>query len=300
MGGVMRREKIILIDDNESILDAYKNILINLGYEVDTARSGEIGLELVKDKGHQIVITDIKFSPYQIDGFKILEEVKKINSECEVIVITGYLDLDLAIKAMHLDASDFIPKPCREQDLLLAIKRASEKLQMRRLVKEYTESLRKTINRKEQEMASIQEKLIHTEKLSAMGELAASICHELCQPLCGIMGFTYMAAEDIPENTKAKWYIKKIEEQITRMEQIVRNLRIFSRKSDGGFIPVCINEVVQSAVCLFDHQFKSQGIKLIEDLGKDIPTVLGNKIKLQQVIVNLLSNARDALYDVAI
>lgn len=294
----MVKEKILLIDDNESILEAYKNILTNEGYEVETAGSGESGLEIMKEQGQQIVITDIKFSPYQIDGFKIIEEVKRLNSNCEVIVITGYSDLDLAIKAMHFDASDFIPKPCRKQDLLLAIKRASEKLQMRRLVKEYTESLQKIIDKKEQEMARIEEKLIHTAKLSAMGEMAASICHELCQPLCGIMGFTYMASEDIPENTKAKWYIKKIEEQITRMEQILKNIRIFSRKSDGALLPLCINEVVQSAVCLFTHQFKNQGIQLIENLGKDIPPVMGNKTKLQQVVVNLLSNARDALNEV--
>ncbi|MGA1790428.1 MAG: ATP-binding protein [bacterium] len=294
----METEKILLVDDDRSILEAYQNILVNEGYQVDIAESGEVGLEFMQKNEYRIVITDLKFSPYQMDGFQIIQGVKKINPDCEVIVITGYSDLELAIKAMHFDASDFIPKPCRKKDLLLAIKRASEKLQMRRLVREYTETLKKMVDKNEEEMARIEERLIHTAKLSAMGEMAASICHELRQPLCGIMGFTYMASEDIPENTKAKEYIRKVEEQITRMDQIVKNISIFSRKSDEGFFSLHINEVVHSAVCLFSHQFKNHGIQLLKDLAKDIPQITGNKAKLQQVLVNLLSNARDALDEV--
>lgn len=294
----MEKEKILLVDDNRSILEAYQNILVNEGYQVDTAESGEVGLEFMQKNEYRIVITDLKFPPYQMDGFQIIQGVKKLNPDCEVIVITGYSDLELAIKSMHFDASDFIPKPCRKEDLLLAINRASEKLQMRRLVREYTETLKKMVDKNEEEMARIEERLIHTAKLSAMGEMAASICHELRQPLCGIMGFTYMASEDIPENTKAKEYIRKVEEQITRMDQIVKNISIFSRKSDEGFFSVNINEVVHSAVCLFSHQFKNHGIQLFKDLAKDIPQITGNKAKLQQVLVNLLSNARDALDEV--
>lgn len=295
----MLQKRILLIDDNQSLLEAYKNILINEGYQVDTAESGEQGLEILKEYDHKIVITDVRFPSDQMDGFRIIEEAKRVSSDCEVIVITGYSDLDLAIKAMHCDASDFVPKPCRKKDLMMAIKRASEKLEMRRLVREYTDTLKGMVDKKNQELARIEEKLIHTAKLTAMGEMASSICHELRQPLCGIMGFTYLAAEAVPENSKAREYLKKVEEQISRMEQIVNNMRIFSRKSDESLSPLSINEVVHSATSLFSHQFKNYSIDLIEELDDTIPPVTGNKSKLQQVVVNLLSNARDAINEIS-
>lgn len=297
-GEDMLSKRILLIDDNKSLLDGYKNILTNKGYQVDIAQSGEAGLEILKTGDHQIVITDLKFPTGQMDGFKIIEEAKQLNSDCEVIVITEYSELDLAIKAMHLDASDFVSKPCQKRDLMLAIKRASEKLEMRRIVREYTQTLKKMLDKKDQEIADIEEKLIHTARLSAMGEMAASICHELRQPLSGIMGFTYLVSENLSDNIKARGYLKKVEEHITHMEHIVNNIRVFSRKSDGRFVPLGINEVIRSTTSLFSHQFTSHNIALIEELCEPIPQIRGNKVKLQQVIINLLSNARDALNEV--
>jgi signal transduction histidine kinase len=294
----MGNEKILLIDGNMALLKAYQMLLAREGYRVDMAESGESGLLMMREQGHEILITEICFPPCQLDGFAIIEEARRIKGDCEVIVVTGYAELHLIREAMHRDASDFISKPCRMDDLVLAVKRASEKLGMRRLVKEYNENLKILVERKEQEIARIEEKLIHTDKLSAIGEMAASICHELRQPLCGIKGFSYLAAEYSPKNSKARQYIRKIEEQAIRMEQIIDSIRVFSRKTDARFLPVSINDVVISALSLFTHQLKARGIQLVQDLGDDLPNLIGNHGNLRQVAVNLIANARDAFDDI--
>ncbi|MGA1796618.1 MAG: sensor histidine kinase [bacterium] len=293
----MGNEKILLIDGNMDVLKAYQSLLDAEGYRADMAESGEAGLCMMREQGHDILITEICFPPCQLNGFAIIEEARKIKGDCEVIVVTGYSEVHLAREAMQRDAVDFIPKPCRMDDLISAVKRASEKMRMRRMVREYGENLKTMVDKKEQEIARIEERLIHTDKLSAIGEMAASICHELRQPLCGIRGFTYLAAEYTSKNSKAREYIKKIEEQTIRMEQIIDSIRIFSRKTDARFLPVSINDVVLSALSLFTHQFKARGIRLVQELGDDLPNLIGNHGNLRQVVVNLLANARDAFDD---
>ena len=78
-------KKSLLIDDNLSLLAAYKNILTEEGYHVDTAENGAKGLEILKNKGHEIVITDTRFPPGEKDGFEIIKGAKEVNRNCEVI-----------------------------------------------------------------------------------------------------------------------------------------------------------------------------------------------------------------------
>ncbi len=291
-------KNILLVDNNPSVLEVYQNILKKEGYDVDIAENGELALEMLNTFDYQIIITDIRFPQEHIDGFKIIEKAKYIHPNCELIVMANYSDLDLIMKVMNLDVSNFIPKPCSKADIILAIKRASEKLEMRHLVKEYTKSLKHIVDKKNQEIASIEEKLLHVTRLSLIGQMSASVCHELRQPLCSIMGFIYLLAQNIPEDAIARKYLKNIEEQAIYMEQILNNMGSFSRKSEGAYTSLSINEVVRSVLSFFYYELKNNNIELIEDMDESIPIVEGNKVKLQQVIINLLANARDALHDI--
>ncbi|MEW5804747.1 MAG: ATP-binding protein [bacterium] len=288
--------KILLVDDQDSILKAYQSLLEAYGFTVITASSPQEGLKTLEGEQHPVVIiTDIKF-PSGIDGFEFIRWVKKAYPNYhEVIVISGHATMDLVIEAIHLDASDFIPKPCELNLMLLAIKRASQKIEMRQTIKEYTEGLEYMVKKRTDEIKHMEEQLVQAAKLSAMGELAASVCHELRQPLCGIMGFSYLAGRELGEESPALPYLKKLDEQCERMREIIENLRAFSRQSDASLEVMNIHDALEDAISLFHHQLKNHGIELEENVPADLPPVLGNKTKLQQVFVNLISNARDAL-----
>jgi anti-anti-sigma factor len=118
-------EKILVIDDEKPTLMMFRLTLAAYGYEVLTAENGQQGLELFGRERPSIVLTDIKMPG--MNGIEVLKQVKAIDPSTEVIVITGHGDMDLAIQALNLDATDFINKPIQRHLLEQAIQRAQER-----------------------------------------------------------------------------------------------------------------------------------------------------------------------------
>jgi len=134
--GTSVAEKILVIDDEESTRDLLKLTLEADGYEVYVAEDGYSGLETFEQVKPEIVLTDIKMPG--LDGIEVLRRIKSTGEEAEVIVITGHGEMKLAIKALQLEASDFINKPISDLALSVALRRAKEKLWMRKKLNEYT------------------------------------------------------------------------------------------------------------------------------------------------------------------
>lgn len=117
---------ILVIDDEQATLKMFSLLLEAMGYEPITAANGEEGLAAFKRDRPEIILTDIKMPI--MDGIEVLRNIKAISPTAEVIVITGHGDMDLAIKALNLDATDFIDKPVRREALEQALKRAEERI----------------------------------------------------------------------------------------------------------------------------------------------------------------------------
>jgi anti-anti-sigma factor len=120
----MRR--ILVIDDEKPTLSMFSLYLEAYGYQPLTADTGERGLEIFREYRPSIVLTDIKMPG--MDGLTVLKEIKDESPDTEVIVITGHGDIDLALKALNLNATDFIDKPIRQEALESALRRAEERL----------------------------------------------------------------------------------------------------------------------------------------------------------------------------
>ena len=133
--------QIVLIDDEEDIREVMTLSLKDAGYRVETAADGESGLRLCQEISPRIVITDIRMPGR--DGLQVLEALKKSHPDIEVIVATAFGEMDLAIRALQLDASDFITKPISDEALYLALKRAKERFNSRKQLKDYTALLEK-------------------------------------------------------------------------------------------------------------------------------------------------------------
>ena len=131
--------KLLLIDDEEPARKIVGMSLRSDGYEVLTAEDGKNGLEVFEKEAPPIVLTDIKMPG--MDGIEVLRKIKEISPETEVIVVTGHGDMDVAIQSLQLKASDFITKPIVDEALAVALKRAEERLRLRRMLKEYTDDL---------------------------------------------------------------------------------------------------------------------------------------------------------------
>ncbi len=132
-------EKILLIDDEPGIRKVLSISLADSGYEVITAESGEEGLELFRENRPIIVLTDIKMPG--MDGIELLQQIKREDPETEVIMITGHGDMDLAVKSLKLEATDFITKPISDEAIEVALKRARDRIETREKLRAYTENL---------------------------------------------------------------------------------------------------------------------------------------------------------------
>ncbi|HOW43268.1 MAG TPA: ATP-binding protein [Candidatus Omnitrophota bacterium] len=143
-----------------------------------------------------------------------------------------------------------------------------------------------------------QQQLIHSSKMTAMGQLAAGISHELNQPLTGIRGFAQVALLDIEPQHKVRADLQKIVDQTERMEKIIQNVRSFARKTDFKVQACDLNRAVEDSLSLLKAQLKVHNIRMRVELQPDLPHVLGDLNQLQQVLINLITNARDAIESV--
>jgi two-component system NtrC family sensor kinase len=421
--------KIVLIDDEEDIREIMTIALRDAGYWVESAPDGSAGLALCERIYPQIVITDIRMPG--IDGLQVLETIKRKYPDIEVIVATAFGEMDLAIRALQLDASDFITKPISDQALYLALKRAKNRFTSRKQLKDYTAILEKekaetsqellrnlafqrnlidssmdgilacdgnnivvTFNRSmekilgyakaevlhtktlgqffasgelerfQQELSnnmyggenrlvlyetrlleksgrempvqvsaarlfdqdgenglvcffrdlreirklereiSDQARILHQDKMMSLGRLAASVVHEINNPLSGVLNYLRLMRRILGQGAlgddrqeKFKRYLELVENETSRCSRIVASLLHFSRMSPPAFGPIQIDELLGRCILLSQHKLELSNIRLESSIPENPPPVKGDFNQLQQCVINLIFNAIDAMPD---
>ena len=424
--GTHKGLKVLLIDDDPGILKVMAIALEDAGYTVMSAMDEESGINLCASDSPDVVVTDIRMPG--IDGMEVLRRIKEIGPDREVIVATAFSDINYAIRALQLDASDFIIKPISEQALMAVLKRAQERFSTRRDLRDYTalieerwmetsEELARTFQtrklliessidgiiasdkagrivifnksmermlgysrkeavgemfdrlfsegeadkfkralaseehggkgrlflyesyfagnegsripvqlsaavmvqeeeevgivcfvRDEREIRKLaqqvadQARMLHQDKMISLGKLAASVVHEINNPLAGILNYVMLMSKilsrgSLPGEPIAKFqgYLSLMQSELERCSKIVSNLLAFSRKSKLEFSPVDINELLSKCIDLTGHKLALQNIRVQTHLAKNLPMIQGDFNQLQQCIINLIFNAVDAM-----
>ncbi|HEY0658883.1 MAG TPA: ATP-binding protein, partial [Pyrinomonadaceae bacterium] len=162
------------------------------------------------------------------------------------------------------------------------------------LANSFNEMSRKMFSDIEQ-LQKLSEQLIRTEKLAAMGTLAAGVAHEVNNPLASISSLIQIMQSNSVSNGKNDENLKLISTQIQRISQVTRDMMDFARVRPSARIPVDINEVIEISLRLarFDKEF--QKLELKKDFDNELPKIYADSDQMQQVFLNLLLNARDAM-----
>ena len=420
--------KIVLIDDEQGIRKVTGIALEDAGYEVFTAADGREGLEVCDRVRPQIVITDVRMPG--MDGISVLENLKKSLPDIEVIVVTAFGEMELAIRALQLDASDFITKPIHDEALHLALERARDRYARKKQIQEYTLLLEEGWNETTAELmetyrfqndliessmdgivgcdaddrvvifnrsmerilgyaksevlhrfglgglfhpeeekaflkalkkdryggenrlfmyqtalkgkihssipvqisASVitdpqgrengkvcfvrdlrelrklereiedQAKILHQDKMMSLGRLAASVVHEINNPLAGVLNYCRLMIRilkrgDLKAENASKFeqYLGLVESETARCSEIVSNLLTFSRKSPVSFSRVVVRELLDRSILLCQHKLELSNIRLATEFSSELPAIQGDFNQLQQCIINLIFNALDAM-----
>lgn len=144
----------------------------------------------------------------------------------------------------------------------------------------------------------LEEQLIRSEKMSAIGQLAASIAHELNNPLAGILTIAQIVLSEIPKEAKElKKDLETIEDSAQRCKKIVSDLLAFTRSHVFHLGPVSLRQCVEKAIALTQHEAELNHIEMVNQIPRHAPYVQASAMELEQVIINLLLNSIQAMPD---
>jgi PAS domain S-box-containing protein len=145
------------------------------------------------------------------------------------------------------------------------------------------------------ERVSLEAQLAQADKLSSIGLLAAGVAHEINTPLAVISSYAQMLSKQLKGDARLSTVLEKITQQSFRAAEIANGLLNFSRTSTTEFRETDLNQVIRDTLSLLEHQFKTARVVVDLDLAEELPLIHGNPGKLQQVFLNLLLNAKEAM-----
>jgi two-component system, NtrC family, sensor kinase len=145
------------------------------------------------------------------------------------------------------------------------------------------------------ERKSMEQSLIQSEKISAVGQLAAGIAHELNNPLHTILGYAQGLLQEKSESEVLTKSLRFIEKEARRCQTLVQNLLTFSRREKNGVTAVEPAEITEEVLSLIEAQTRVKNIQLVRDFALQLPVIQGNRAQIQQMLLNLCTNAIDAM-----
>ncbi len=145
-----------------------------------------------------------------------------------------------------------------------------------------------------------EQQLIHASKMATLGEMATGVAHELNQPLAVIKTASGFFMKKIKKNEPIEKEVlltmsEEIDRHVDRATKIINHMREFGRKSEDNLVPFNVNETLKRAFEIFSQQLKVRGIEVTWEIQEDIPLIKGDPDRMEQVFINLLINARDAI-----
>ncbi len=275
---------ILLVDDEKDIREVLRLPLTDLGYEVLEAENGADALHLFERLQPPMILTDIKMPG--MDGIELLQKVKRANPEVEVIMITGHGDMDLAVKSLKYNATDFITKPINVDVLEIAIQRAAERILNRQKLREYTLNLERLVAEKSELQSH----------LSSLGLMLGSISHALKGLLTGLDAGVYLVdgglAKGDTRQLREGWEIVK--QRFDRIRKVVLDILFYSKKRElkrECADAAALAEEVAGAVV---GKFAETGVLFVKDLDAGSGEFEVDATYVQAALLNILENAVDA------
>jgi signal transduction histidine kinase len=163
----------------------------------------------------------------------------------------------------------------------------------------FNEELQKKVDDRTKELKDAQNQLINSQKMAAVGELGAGVAHEINNPLAGVLGSAQLALLRLDkEETRVRPHLQDIEKEALRIKDIVDSLLKLSQAQGAQTLgTVDVNTAVEGALALLARPIIAQRIQVKKELGRELPKIKGRAADLQQVVMQLLTNAKDAMPD---
>jgi len=226
-----------------------------------------------------------------------LEEVDRLTTESKIDILVFALISILAIGIiLRLLVKNLIQKPVRnlvKATNYVAVGNLSYKIETKR--KDELGILANSFDNMTRKLSEMRLQLFQSDKMASLGRLAAGVAHEINNPLTGVLTYSSFLLKRVKDNPEMKEDLEVIVRETKRSREIVKGLLDFSRQSTPKKGNVNINEVIQDAVAVVTNQLKINHINLERESGSLLPPITADANQIQQVLLNLLVNAIDAI-----
>jgi len=278
------KDKILLVDDEEGIRKVLGITLSDAGYRVFVAENGQEAFRIFKTESPPIVMTDIKMPG--MDGIELLKNIKRVNPDIEVIMITGHGDMDLAIESLKHEATDFITKPINDDIMEIALKKAHNNIIIRKKLREYTQNLE----------ALLREKSALQDRLSSLGLRISSISHGIKGMLTGLDGGMYLLDSGITKNKqdqlKEGWEIVK--QMVGRIRKMVLDILFYAKERELKTEKVDVLSFARDVAAVVEPKTKEKQVDFVQNFDKSLGEFEIDPGFVRSAIINILENAIDA------
>ena len=282
--------KILIVDDEPTNVRLLERLLQATGYRnLESTTDSRRVLELYQAFGPDLILLDL-LMPH-LDGIAVLGQLKAAIPADEylpVLILTADVTIEAKHRALAAGAKDFVTKPFDQLETLLRIGNLLHTRQLYLALEAQKRSLEETVRDRTA-------KLVQSEKVAAMGCLLAGVAHELNNPLTVIVGSAQLLRLFANDPDAVARRVDSIDAAAERCVRIVRNFLSLARQRPPERTDVRLHDVVQGAVELLAYELRMDNIEVAVDLPDNLPTLSADPHQLHQVLVNLITNAHQAM-----
>lgn len=264
---------VLVVDDENGPRQALR-MLLKEEYEVELSSSVAEALEILKEKPFGLIITDLRM-PEQT-GVDLLREAKRINPDVQVIIFTGYGQLETAMKAVEYGAYAYIEKPFDNETMLEMVHAAHEKY------------------RGECERRAFEQLALEASRFETLGRLVSGMMHDMGTPLTVLSSHIELLMMD-PDRGDLLKRLETMKSQVQYCSEMARSTMNYLRNDSGQLKHVSINDVMSSCLQVAAPLLRENRVQLNEELSEDTPLVNCDMVLMRQALMNLITNACQAM-----
>jgi signal transduction histidine kinase len=277
--------KILVIDDERGPRESLR-MLLKYDYEIFVAERVDAGVELLREKKPDLVIMDIRMP--EKSGIEGLQEIREINPNVSIIMLTGYGDLETAQKAIRFGANDYLQKPFDTTEIQGIIKKYVDRSKLNSRKKQAQEELTKMTQ-------SLGREVGKTNKMTSLGAASSELVRDLRNPLTIIRGYLDLLTYELKEKQEMsspgmEEYLDQIETNVVRCADLVESWRALGRLDFSQMqrlnIPKLLNDCFRDAAAHSDISFTIQ-VEGVEEQYE----MLGERLQVKRALQNLIDNA---------
>ena len=294
----LNEARLLVVDDEESLRITTAAILVNEGYIVDTASSGDEAVSLLNNADYDLVLTDLHMEGG--DGLSVLSQIRRHAPLTISVVLTGFASVESAIAALQEGAYDYLVKPCDIESMKHTIRRGVEHRRLmlaeqkaRTDLHQLNLDLEKRIEERTAELQLLNAELAEANR--AKDIFLATLSHELRTPLTPVVGWIKLLRSGALDEKSVLQALDAIERNAWLQSRLIDDLLDTSRIATGKLHfepkPTDLNAIVRAAVDTVLASAAARTIELSSSLWPTSLVVMGEPVRLQQIAWNLISNA---------